>query len=211
MENNREHWRAGNMLYPLPAVMVTCRRGDEKPNIITIAWTGTICSDPAMVYISVRPERYSYDIIKETGEFVINLTTERLARAADLCGVKSGRDIDKFEYCGLTPAGSRHVSVPSIAESPVSLECRVKDIVPLGTHDMFIAEVLSVSVDPSYIDDNGKFDLSAASPLVYSHGEYFGLGRYIGRFGFSVQKKRSRRKRGNGRNSRNLKNSGKEK
>ena len=130
------------MLYPLPAVMVSCQRAGEKPNIITVAWTGTVCSDPAMVFISVRPERYSYDIIRDTGEFVINLTTEKLAHATDLCGVKSGRDIDKFQELNLTPLPSKHVSAPSIAESPVSIECRVKQIIPLGSHDMFLAEVL---------------------------------------------------------------------
>ncbi len=185
------------MLYPIPAVMVTCCRKNEKPNIITVAWTGTICSDPAMVYISVRPGRYSYDIIRETGEFVINLTTEELAAAADFCGVKSGRDTDKFTECGLTPAESECVDVPAIAESPVAIECRVREIIPLGTHDMFTADVLSVSVDPEYIKESGKLDLRGADPLVYCHGEYFGMGRYIGGFGFSVRKKRRRKKHPN--------------
>lgn len=191
----REHWRAGNMVYPVPAVMVTCQRPGEKPNIITVAWTGTICSDPAMVYISVRPQRYSYDIIRETGEFVINLTTEKLAAAADFCGVRSGRDLDKFAERGLTPIPSRTVLPPAIGESPVAVECRVKQIIPLGTHDMFIAEVLSVSVDSSYVDENGRLDLKKTAPLAYCHGAYFGLGKFMGQFGFSVRKKKPSGKR----------------
>ena len=194
----KEYWRAGNMLYPLPAVMVSCRRGDEKPNIITVAWTGTVCSDPAMVYISVRPERYSYDIIRESGEFVINLTTESLAEVTDWCGVRSGRDVDKFAQMHLTPVPSKYVSVPSIAESPVNIECRVKQVIPLGSHDMFLAEVLGVTADADYMDENGYFDLAASAPLVYSHGAYFGQGKKIGKFGFSVQKKKKNsRKEGN--------------
>lgn len=188
----KEYWRAGNMLYPLPAVMVSCRRGDEKPNIITVAWTGTVCSDPAMVYISVRPERYSYDIIRESGEFVINLTTESLAEATDWCGVRSGRDVDKFAQMHLTPVPSKYVSAPSIAESPVNIECRVKQVIPLGSHDMFLAEVLGVTADADYMDENGHFDLAASAPLVYSHGAYFGQGKKIGKFGFSVQKKKKK-------------------
>lgn len=183
------------MLYPLPAVMVSCQKPGDKPNIITVAWTGTICSDPAMVYISVRPERHSYDIIKKTGEFVINLTTEKLAKVTDLCGVKSGRDIDKFREYGLTALKSQHVKAPSIGESPVNIECKVKEIIPLGSHDMFIAEVLGVTVDAEYMDENGKFDLAKARPLVYSHGEYFAEGRFIGKFGYSVKKKGNRRGR----------------
>ena len=182
------------MLYPLPAVMASCQRGGERPNIITIAWTGTICSDPAMVYISVRPERHSYDIIKESGEFVINLTTEELAKVTDTCGVKSGKDIDKFEEMHLTPMPSKYVSAPSIAESPVNIECRVTQIVPLGSHDMFIAEVLGVTADRDYLDEDGHFDLSASKPLVYSHGAYFSQGEKIGKFGYSVQKKKKKEK-----------------
>ena len=185
----KEYWRAGNMLYPLPAVMVSCRRGDEKPNIITVAWTGTVCSDPAMVYISVRPERYSYDIIRESGEFVINLTTESLAEATDWCGVRSGRDVDKFAQMHLTPVPSKYVSVPSIAESPVNIECRVKQVIPLGSHDMFLAEVTAVHAEDCYMDERGRFDLRKANPIVYSHGEYFGMGKSIGTFGYSVRKK----------------------
>ncbi len=184
----REFWRPGNMLYPLPAVMVSCCRKGEKPNIITVAWTGTICSDPAMVFISVRKERYSYDIIKESGEFVINLTTDELAWATDFCGVKSGRDIDKFKAANLTPKPSKHISVPYIAESPVSIECHVTQIVPLGSHDMFIAEVLGISIDSSYLDPKGKLDLESADMLVYSHGEYHRMGKLLGTFGYSVKK-----------------------
>lgn len=185
----REFWQPGNMLYPLPAVMVSCCRKGEKPNIITVAWTGTVCSDPAMVFISVRKERYSYDIIKETGEFVINLTTDRLARATDLCGVKSGRDIDKFKAAGLTPKPSKYVGAPYIAESPVSIECRVSQIIPLGSHDMFIADVLGISIDSTYLDSKGKLDLEKAGMLVYSHGEYHRMGDLLGTFGYSVRKK----------------------
>lgn len=186
----REHWKAGNMLYPLPAVMVSCRRPGEKPNIITVAWAGTICSSPAMVSISVRPERYSYDIIKETGEFVINLTTEKLVRATDFCGVRSGRDVDKFDQMHLTAGEAVHVSPPIIEESPVNLECRTRQILELGSHHMFVAEVLGVDVDGRYMDARGKFDLNRAGLMVYSHGEYFGLGKKLGTFGYSVRHKK---------------------
>ena len=182
------------MLYPLPAVMVSCARPDEKPNIITVAWAGTTCSSPAMVSISVRPERYSYDIIKETGEFVINLTTEALAKATDYCGVKSGRDVDKFQEMHLTPGKSIHVAAPYIEECPVNIECRTTQILELGSHHMFVAEVLGVDVDEKYLDQNGKFQLNEAGLMVYSHGEYFGLGRKLGKFGYSVQKKKPLKK-----------------
>lgn len=185
----RENWRAGNMLYPLPAVMVSCQRPGEKPNIITVAWAGTICSSPAMVSISVRPNRYSYNIIKETGEFVINLTTEKLVRATDYCGVKSGKDVDKFAEMHLTAGESVHVDAPFIEESPVNIECKVKQILELGTHHMFVAEVVGVNVDDSLLDEKGKFQLNKAGLMVYSHGEYFGLGKKIGSFGYSVRKK----------------------
>lgn len=185
----REYWKPGNMLYPVPAVMVSCQRPGEKPNIITIAWAGTICSDPAMVSISVRKERYSYDIIKETGEFVINLTTKELTYVTDYCGVKSGRDTDKFEAMHLTPSVSKTVSAPGIAESPVSIECKVKQVIELGSHDIFLAEVTAVSVDPKYMDENGKFHLNEIGLTAYSHGEYFELGEKIGKFGYSVKKK----------------------
>lgn len=186
----KEIWRPGNMLYPLPAVMVSCARPEEKPNIITVAWTGTVCSSPAMVSISVRPERYSYNIIKETGEFVINLTTERLVRATDYCGVRSGRDVDKFAEMHLTVGACEGVSAPLIEESPVNIGCRVKQILELGSHHMFVADVTSVMVDGSYLDEKGKFDLNRAGLMVYSHGEYFGLGKKLGTFGYSVRRKK---------------------
>lgn len=185
----KEVWKPGNMLYPLPAVMVSCGRAGAKPNIITLAWTGTVCSDPVMVTISVRKERYSYDIIKETGEFVINLTTDKLAYATDYCGVRSGRDIDKFAQMKLTPQPASKVSCPIIGESPVSLECRVKEVIPLGSHDMFLAEVVAVDVSREYMDEKGRFDLNGTGLMVYSHGEYFTLGERLGKFGFSVKKK----------------------
>ena len=185
----KQTWKPGNMLYPLPAIMVSCARRGEKPNIITLAWTGTVCSDPVMVSISVRKERYSYDIIRETGEFVINLTTEALAYATDFCGVKSGRDVDKFTEMGLTAGKAEKVLCPIISESPVNLECRVVNTLDLGSHTMFIAEVLAVDVSEDYIDEKGRFDLNSAKPLAYSHGEYFGLGRKLGKFGYSVRKK----------------------
>ena len=182
----REYWKAGNMLYPLPAVMVSCKRPGEKANIITLAWTGTICSDPAMLYISIRPERYSYDIIKETGEFVVNLIDKNTTKAMDFCGVRSGRDIDKFKECNLTAIASKTVSAPAIKECPVSIECKVKDIYELGSHHMFTAMVTAVSVDGEYMDDTGKFDLNSLGLTAYSHGEYFTLGEKIGKFGYSV-------------------------
>ena len=178
------------MLYPLPAVMVSCGRADEKPNIITLAWTGTVCSSPAMVSVSIRPERYSYGIIRDTGEFVINLTTERLLRAADWCGVKSGRDTDKFEQMRLTPGKASKVSCPVISESPVNIECCTEKILELGSHHMFIARVEAVQADERFIDSSGRLDLSAAALTVYSHGEYYGLGKLLGTFGYSVRKKK---------------------
>ena len=181
------------MLYPVPAVMVSCQRQGEKPNIITLAWAGTVCSDPAMVSISVRPERYSYDIIKETGEFVINLVTKDIVYATDYCGVKSGRDVDKFQEMKLTPLPSQHIQAPGISESPVNIECRVKEIIPLGSHDMFLAEVAGVTVDEAYMNENGKFELNQTGLVSYSHGEYFELGRKLGKFGYSVAKKKRRK------------------
>ena len=179
----KQTWRAGNMLYPVPAVMVSCARKGEKPNIITVAWAGTVCSDPAMVSISVRKERYSHDIIKETGEFVINLTTRKLARATDYCGVKSGRDVDKFADMHLTAVPSVKIEAPAIAESPVNIECKVKDIIELG----------------SLLDEKGTLHLSDADLIAYSHGRYYGLGDFIGKFGYSMQKpsktKSSRKKK----------------
>lgn len=184
----RQSWKPGNMLYPLPVVMISCKRGDEKPNIITVAWAGTICSDPVMVSISVRKERYSYPIIKETGEFVINLVNKDLVYATDYCGVKSGRDVDKFKEMNLTPAPSVHIHAPSIAESPLSLECKVVEVKELGSHDMFIAEVVGVTVDDKYMNETGKFNLNDSDLVTYSHGEYFLLGENVGKFGYSVKK-----------------------
>lgn len=182
----KEYWKPGNMLYPIPAVMVSCG-SMEKANIITIAWTGTICTNPPMVSISVRKERYSYNIIKENKEFVINLVTRDLIKQADFCGVKSGRDTDKFERTHLTPVKAKIVSAPLIGESPVNIECVVKDILPLGSHDMFISEVVSVAVDKKYIDNRGKFDLNKSGLTVFSHGEYYLLGKLLGKFGYSVR------------------------
>ena len=189
-------WKPGNMLYPLPVVMVSCGREGETPNIITVAWAGTVCSDPAMVSISVRKERFSHKIIKDTGEFVINLVNKPLVRATDYCGVKSGRDVDKFKEMKLTPLPSQHVKAPGIGESPVNLECRVVDVKELGSHDMFIAKVMGVTVDERYMNDKGKFNLNASGLVTYSHGEYFELGKRLGSFGYSV--KRLAKKRGPG-------------
>lgn len=186
----KQIWKAGNMVYPLPAAMVSCKRQGEKPNILTIAWTGTICTNPAMLYISVRPERHSYQIIKETGEFVLNLTTEKLAKATDFCGVRSGKDLDKFEEMHLTEEPSKYIEAPGIAESPVNIECKVTQILELGSHHMFLAEVLAVHVDEKYLDDKGKFHLNDTGLMAYSHGEYRKLGEMIGTFGYSVKKKK---------------------
>ncbi len=186
---SKEVWRPGNMLYPAPAVMVSCGIEGEKPNIITVAWAGTICSDPAMLSISVRKERYSHHIIKESGEFVVNLTSKKLAYATDWCGVRSGRDYDKFKEMKLTPLKSQKISAPGIEESPVNIECKVRQVVELGSHDLFIAEVVSVSVDEKLLDEKGRLDLGKAKLVAYSHGEYFMLGEKLGKFGYSVAKK----------------------
>lgn len=186
---SKQSWKPGNMLYPLPVVMVSCNRKGEKPNIVTVAWTGTICSDPAMVSISVRPERYSHDIIEETGEFVINLVTKDLTYATDYCGVRSGRDVDKFKEMNLTPLPSKMIDAVGIEESPVNIECKVVEVKKLGSHDMFIAEVVNVTVDDRYMDENNKFNLNDSDLVAYSHGEYFTLGEKIGIFGYSVRKK----------------------
>ncbi len=185
---SRQYWKAGNMLYPLPAVMVSCQRPDERPNIITVAWAGTICTNPAMLSISVRPERYSYDIIKETKEFVVNLVTEDLAYETDFCGVKSGRDVDKFKELKLEETPSKVVAAPGIEKSPVNIECQVVDIVELGSHHMFIAKVVSVNVKEELLDEKGKFNLNDAKLVTYSHGEYYSLGKKLGTFGYSVRK-----------------------
>lgn len=193
--NGKELWKPGNMLYPIPAVMVSCQREGEKPNIITVAWAGNVCSSPAMLSISVRKERYSYDILKETGEFVVNLTNRKLAYATDWCGVRSGKDYDKFKEMHLTPLESRFVSAPGIAESPVNIECKVRNVLELGSHDMFVAEVMGVTVDEKLLDNKGKFDLRAADLIAYSHGEYFTLGEKIGKFGYSVVKKKTSKRK----------------
>lgn len=182
-------WKPGNMLYPLPVVMVSCADGEGNDNIITIAWTGTICSDPPMLSISVRRERYSYHLIEETGEFVVNLTTKALACATDFCGVRSGRDTDKWKEMHLTREKADLVKAPMIKESPVNLECRVVEKNDLGSHVMYQAKVLAVHVDEAYMDENQKFHLENAEPIVYSHGTYFSLGKELGTFGFSVKKK----------------------
>ena len=191
----KQYWRGGNMLYPVPAVMVSCGRPEERPNIITVAWAGTVCSSPAMVSISVRPSRFSYDMIRKTGEFVINLTTEKLAYATDYCGVRSGRDVDKFKEMRLTKEKAEFIKAPMIAESPVSIECRVKQVLELGSHHMFLADVVAVHADEHYMDENNRFDLNLAKPLVYSHGEYMGTGKQLGTFGYSVKKKKKTSKK----------------
>ncbi len=185
----KQKWKPGNMVYPLPAVLVSC--GDKKGNInvMTAAWTGTICSDPPMVYVSVRKERYSHHMIQETREYVINLTTEKLAWTADFCGVRSGRDLDKFKEMKLTPVQGELEYAPMIEESPVSIECRVTNVMELGSHDMFMAEVTAVYADEQYMDEKGTFHLEKAAPMVYSHGQYYGLGRHLGGFGYAVRKK----------------------
>lgn len=184
----KQTWRAGNMLYPLPAILVTTRNKAGRDNICTVAWTGTVCSDPAMVSISLRKSRLSYEYLMETGVFVINLTTEKLAHAADFCGVRSGRDIDKFEKEHLTKEEAEQISCSCIAESPVNLECRVTESKDLGSHTLFLAKVLAVHADEAYMDRKGRFDLSLARPIVYSHGDYFALGKKIGAFGYSVKR-----------------------
>ena len=191
----KQSWKPGTMIYPLPAVLISCGDNEQEYNLFTVAWTGTVCTNPPMCYISVRPERHSYEIIKRTGEFVINLTTASLARATDWCGVRSGRDYDKFVEMGLTAEAAAVVKAPIVAESPVSIECRVKQIVPLGSHDMFIADVVNVLVDEEYINpETGKLELERADMIAYSHGEYFRLGKAIGHFGWSVRKKKKTHK-----------------
>ncbi len=190
-------WKPGTMIYPLPAIMVSCGSTEEEFNIITIAWTGTICSNPPMCYISVRPNRHSYEIIKKNMEFVINLTTEDLVFATDWCGVKSGKDFNKFKEMNLTPEKAQLVKAPLIAESPVNIECVVKEIKQLGSHDMFIAEVVAINADDKYLDkETGAFDFASAKPLCYSHGKYFNLGDLLGTFGYSVMKLKTKKKKG---------------
>lgn len=184
----RQIWKPGNMLYPLPAVMVSTADTKGEDNIITVAWTGTVCTDPAMLYISVRPERYSYHMLRESGEFVVNLTTEKLAEATDWCGVRSGRDTDKWKEMRLTRGKAEKLKyAPVIMESPVNLECRVTEVKELGSHHMFLAEVLAIQVDEAYLQESGKFELNSTGLIAYSHGEYFSLGESKGRFGWSVK------------------------
>ena len=189
----KQTWKPGNMVYPLPAVLVSVADKNGKDNLITVAWVGTVCTNPPMVSISVRPERYSYQMLRESGEFVINLTTEALAFATDYCGVRSGRDVDKFQVTGLTREKADFVKAPMVAESPVSIECRVKEVLELGSHHMFLADVLAVHAEEAYIDEKNKFQLNQAKPLVYSHGEYLGVRKKLGTFGYSIRKKKKKR------------------
>lgn len=186
----KQAWQGGNMLYPLPAVMVSCGNAAGERNIVTVAWAGTVCTNPPMLSISLRPERHSYHIVRESGEFVVNLVGRRLARACDWCGVRSGRDFDKWAECGLTQAPATALEhAPAIAESPVSLECRVRDVLELGSHHLFLADVVAVQVEEGLLDERGRLDLARAGLVAYSHGEYFELGRRIGGFGYSVRKR----------------------
>lgn len=181
-------WKAGNMLYPLPAVMVSLTDKTGNSNIITLAWAGTICTNPPMLSVSIRPERYSYDIIKETGEFVVNLTTKELTYATDYCGVKSGRDVDKFKEMKLTKLDSEKIKAVAIAESPVNIECKVREIMELGSHSLFIADVVNLRVDGKLLDEKGRFNLAKSELIAYSHGRYYELGKELGSFGYSIRK-----------------------
>jgi flavin reductase (DIM6/NTAB) family NADH-FMN oxidoreductase RutF len=186
----KQNWRPGTMIYPLPAMLVSCGATPDEYNVFTAAWVGTICSDPAMCYVSIRPERFSHDIVKRNMAFTLNLTTEELARATDWCGVRSGRDYDKWKEMHITPVKGVKVAAPYVEESPMSIECRVRDIVHLGTHDMFIAEVMNIIADDKYLDEKtGLLDLKKAKVIAYCHGEYFKLGEAIGKFGWTVKKK----------------------
>lgn len=187
----KQDWKPGTLIYPLPAAMISCGNSPEEYNILTLSWLGTICTNPPMCYISVRPERYSYNIIKKNMEFVINITTQDLAYATDWCGVRSGRDFNKFEEMKLTAGRASVVQAPIIEESPLNIECRVKEILSLGSHDMFIADVVNVKADETFIDkETGKFSLEDANPIAYSHGQYYEMGERIGHFGWSVKKKK---------------------
>lgn len=188
----KEIWKSGNMVYPLPAVLVTVADHQGNENVFTVGWTGTVCTDPAMLYISVRPSRHSYQMIMETGQFVVNLTTEKLAKATDYCGVKSGRDENKFEAMKLATERAKYVKAPLLKDSPVNIECEVVSMTKLGTHDMFLAKVLCVHADKKYMDEKGKFHLDKARPIVYSHGYYYGTGKKLGKFGYSVRKKKGK-------------------
>ena len=192
---NKISWKAGNMLYPLPAVMVSLTDIEGNSNIITLAWAGTICTNPPMLSVSIRPERYSYKIIKETGEFVVNLTTKELAYATDYCGVKSGKDVDKFEKMRFTKLASEKINAVAIAESPVNIECKVRQIMELGSHSLFIADVVNVRVDSRYIDEKGRFNLAESELIAYSHGRYYELGKELGTFGYSIKKSKETTKK----------------
>ena len=187
-------FKPGNMLYPLPAVLVTVRDREGRDNIITIAWVGTACTNPPMLYISVRPERYFYEALRETGEFVVNLTTKEMVKAVDFCGVRSGKDVDKYAQTGLHKGEASKVNVSVIEESPVNIECKVREILELGSHHMFLADVVHVTVDEKYMDEKGTFHLERSNPIVYSHGTYFDIGDSLGTFGYSVRKKKKKRK-----------------
>lgn len=188
----KQSWKPGNMVYPLPAVMVTCR-DQEIDNVFTVAWTGTICTNPPMAYISVRPERYSYNLIKNSGVFVINLTTKKLVKATDFCGVRSGRDVDKFKEMHLEKEEAKEINCPVLKDSPVNIECKVREIQELGSHHMFIADVVNVQVDESALEENGRLALESTNPIVYSHGEYYDTGEKLGTFGYSVRKKKKKK------------------
>ena len=186
----KQNFKPGTMIYPLPAVLVSCGATPEEYNVLTVSWTGTICSNPPMCYVSIRPERHSYDIIKRTGAFVINLTNRDLEFATDFCGVKSGRECNKFEMANLTPQKAEFVDAPIVLESPVSIECKVVEVKPLGSHDMFIAEVVNVVVEDSYLQENGQLDMAAMNLLAYIHGQYFDVTNPRGFFGWSIRKKK---------------------
>lgn len=192
----RQYWKPANLLNPVPAVMITCRDENGRDNVMTAAWAGTVCSDPVMVSVSIRKERYSHDIIEKSGEFVLCLTNRRLAKVTDYVGVRSGRDMDKFALEGdlhISRGKARFVNAPLINESPVCLECKVRQILELGSHDMFVAEVVSTDVDDAYLDENGRLDLKKADLIAYSHGEYYALGNLLGKFGYSVKKPRRKK------------------
>ena len=192
---SKQIWKPGNMLYPVPAVLVSVADSAGNDNLITIAWTGTVCSDPAMTYISVRKERYSHHMLKENKEFVINLVSKEICRAADFCGVRSGCDLDKFEATGLTREKASTVNVPLVKESPVNIECKVTQVLELGSHDMFLAKVTAVQVDESLLDEKGKLDLNKAHLVAYSHGEYQTFDNILGTFGYSVKKDKKEKKK----------------
>ena len=187
-------WKPGAMLSPVPPVLVSCSDG-ERDNLITVGWTGIICTEPAKTYISLRPERFSYEIISKSREFIINLPSSHIIRSIDFCGVRSGRCLDKFKECRLTKEKATQVACPAVAESPISIECRVTDIVKLGTHDMFMADIIAVNVDERYIDEKGKLRIEQCSLAAYAHGSYFALGKKIGSFGYSVKKKQTKNRK----------------